>query len=260
MSDSIEILLAGEKFTQAFPSLIRALKGDVLSAVVLQAINFRSHITKPDTNDEVWVDLRIYEIADEIGISTSQAQRALVKLRSLGLLMERQNEEYENKKMWRVDVEGVRDLALDANSKLVRNRSKVDANSNQPSCEIAVSTYIEEDIRTNKNFSEQCLNACNLLADLIADNGSKRPTVTQGWITDMDKLNRIDQRTWQEIEHIINWSQNDSFWRTNILSPGKLRKQFDQLRLKAQPAKSGTLLWAELAAQLDTMEGKELEQ
>jgi hypothetical protein len=75
--------------------------------------------------------------------------------------------------------------------------------------------------------------ACNLLADLIQQNGSKRPVVTDKWIVEMDKLNRIDGRSWEQINAAIDWCQNDAFWRGNVLSPAKLRKQYDQLRLQA---------------------------
>jgi hypothetical protein len=75
--------------------------------------------------------------------------------------------------------------------------------------------------------------ACDLLADLIQQNGSKRPVVTDKWLVEMDKLNRIDGRSWEQIDAAIQWCQNDSFWRGNVLSPAKLRKQYDQLRLQA---------------------------
>lgn len=75
--------------------------------------------------------------------------------------------------------------------------------------------------------------ACELLANWIERNGSKRPIVTDKWISEMEKINRIDGRTWEQINAAIRWSQNDSFWRGNILSPAKLRKQYDQLRLQA---------------------------
>lgn len=94
------------------------------------------------------------------------------------------------------------------------------------------------ELRTNelntREYSNENHQACNLLADLIAQNGSKRPEVTDKWLNDMDKLNRIDGREWENITKAIQWCQNDSFWRANILSPAKLRKQYDSLRLQAQ--------------------------
>ena len=73
----------------------------------------------------------------------------------------------------------------------------------------------------------------NLLADKIVENGSKRPNVTKAWITDMDRLMRIDGRTRQQVESAIAWCQGDIFWMSNILSPATLREKYDQLRLKA---------------------------
>jgi hypothetical protein len=36
----------------------------------------------------------------------------------------------------------------------------------------------------------------------------------------------------ERIETIIRWSQANEFWQSNILSMPKLRKQFDQLRMR----------------------------
>lgn len=233
-----ELLLANEKFTQAFPSLIKALNGDVLSAVVLQCINYRSFITKPDDNGDTWVDLRIFEIAEDIGISEQQAQRALNKLRSYGLLMEKQHEGYNNKKMWRIDFDGLRDLEVASNSNKHRNRRKVESNSKEGCFDSEVSTYIEEDIRITKEltrtYGDEVVGLSNLLADLIEENGIKRPKVTDKWHLDIDKLHRIDGHSYEQIEFIIRWAQNDSFWRSNVLSPAKLRKQFGTLQLRSR--------------------------
>jgi hypothetical protein len=231
-----ELLLANEKFTQAFPSLIKALNGDVLSAVVLQCINYRSFISKPDSNGETWVDLRIVEIAEEIGISKAQAQRAINKLRSYGLLMEKQHDGYNNMKLWRIDHDGLQELQLGTESNLVRNRTNLGTDSNQPRYEIAVSTYIEEDIRITKEvtrtFGDEIIQLSNLLAELIESNGVKKPSVTNKWHQEMEKLHRIDEYSYEQIEKTIRWAQNDSFWRSNILSPAKLRKQFGALQLR----------------------------
>lgn len=86
----------------------------------------------------------------------------------------------------------------------------------------------------SRAYSAEIFDACNLLADLIQDNGFKRPQVSDRWLQDMDRLNRIDGKTWEQIESAIRWCQNDEFWRTNILSPAKLRKQYDRMRLQAQ--------------------------
>ena len=57
-------------------------------------------------------------------------------------------------------------------------------------------------------------------------------TCLQSWALDFDRLNRIDGHEWQDIAAVLDFSQSDSFWRLNILSAGKFRKQYDQLWLK----------------------------
>jgi beta-xylosidase len=51
----------------------------------------------------------------------------------------------------------------------------------------------------------------------------------QKWAIEADRMVRLDGRTYQQIEGLIDFSQNDNFWFANILSMGKLREQFDQL-------------------------------
>ena len=55
------------------------------------------------------------------------------------------------------------------------------------------------------------------------------------WVRDMRLLLADRKGDVAEVERIIDWCQADSFWRSNILCPAKLRKQFTQLLLKAAP-------------------------
>jgi hypothetical protein len=74
---------------------------------------------------------------------------------------------------------------------------------------------------------------CAHLADRIAANGCKRPTITKEWRRQARLMIDTDGREVAAIHRCIDWCQNDPFWSTNILSMPKLRKQYDQLRLKA---------------------------
>ncbi|RKY68395.1 MAG: hypothetical protein DRP97_06355 [Candidatus Latescibacterota bacterium] len=56
------------------------------------------------------------------------------------------------------------------------------------------------------------------------------------WCVDMNKILRIDKRRPEQVEKVINWCQKDDFWQDNILSPRKLRRQYDQLVLKMKKA------------------------
>jgi hypothetical protein len=75
----------------------------------------------------------------------------------------------------------------------------------------------------------------NLLADLIAADGSKRPNVTATWVTDMDRFLRLDEKSPADIERYMRWlfqSRDEiaSFWAPNIRSPKKLREKYDTIR------------------------------
>ena len=57
-------------------------------------------------------------------------------------------------------------------------------------------------------------------------------TTLQSWAADFDKCNRLDKHDWESINEVLQFSQSDSFWQSNILSGGKFRKQFTQLLAK----------------------------
>lgn len=85
-----------------------------------------------------------------------------------------------------------------------------------------------------KEFSEDVKDLAHLLFTLIRQNNPNFKGDPVKWYSDMDKMMRIDGRTYLEIQHIIRWTQDDNFWSSNILSGSKLRKQFDQLWMKAK--------------------------
>lgn len=64
------------------------------------------------------------------------------------------------------------------------------------------------------------------------NNQDARKPNWQEWADDMRKIVEIDKRSKHDVALVIKWCQQDAFWSTNILSPSKLRKQFDQLKVK----------------------------
>ena len=65
---------------------------------------------------------------------------------------------------------------------------------------------------------------------LNQDPSTKVPDDLTNWATEADRMIRLDKRDPREAAHLITWAQNDSFWRANILSMGKFRKQYDTLK------------------------------
>jgi DNA-binding Lrp family transcriptional regulator len=88
--------------------------------------------------------------------------------------------------------------------------------------------------KTSRHKYEPCdMENANLLFKLIKENndGAKEPNV-ESWANEFRLMRERDGRTDKAIKYLIDWTQNDSFWKTNILSPSKLRKQYDQLVVK----------------------------
>jgi len=90
-------------------------------------------------------------------------------------------------------------------------------------------------ISPKKQISEEAKELTQYLWQRIQANNeyAKEPNLEK-WAEEMDKILRIDKRDLKAIRFLIEWSQQDSFWSTNILSPAKLRKHFEKLFLNAR--------------------------
>jgi len=64
----------------------------------------------------------------------------------------------------------------------------------------------------------------------ITKPSMKKPNLTT-WANDIRMMRQLDGRTHREICQLFKWAAQDSFWHKNILSPAKLRKQWDTLVL-----------------------------
>jgi hypothetical protein len=60
---------------------------------------------------------------------------------------------------------------------------------------------------------------------------TKKPDFDK-WADDIRKMVELDKHTPEEIAKVFEWTNRDNFWRTNILSPSKLRQKFSQLHAK----------------------------
>lgn len=118
----------------------------------------------------------------------------------------------------------------------------------RPSAETGtVSNKEGEKIKSSSNkelspsFSPDDMRMTELLISLIIRNNpdwNLRGT-KETWAKEVERLHRIDGRTYEQIEYMIRWTQSDSFWSQNILSTSKLREKFNDLipKLKASVVK-----------------------
>lgn len=96
---------------------------------------------------------------------------------------------------------------------------------------------------TRRMYRKEDLDLAELLYGLIKEENPAwyvKPN-WDVWAEDIRKIQQIDGRTHKQVEFMIRWSQNDKFWRKNILSPAKLREKFNQLvvEVKARATKGG---------------------
>ncbi|MBM2833391.1 MAG: hypothetical protein HW406_552 [Candidatus Brocadiaceae bacterium] len=84
------------------------------------------------------------------------------------------------------------------------------------------------------------LRTAELLLGLIRHRNQnfKQPDL-QKWADHVSKMIRLDGRTPEDIEAVIQWCQQDSFWQNNVLSAEKLRKQFDALLMRMNAGGNG---------------------
>ncbi len=133
-----------------------------------------------------------------------------------------------------------------------RNKKLSNSTENKESVTLHNVTVTEQNKNKNKNKNKKeeselfDLNSNEFrLSSLLfrkikeRDEKYKEPNFHE-WSKHIDKLHRIDKREFSEIELVILWSQEDTFWQNNILSTDKLRKKFEQLYLQMQSVKSQT--------------------
>ncbi|MGP1459238.1 MAG: hypothetical protein ACTTKL_07995, partial [Treponema sp.] len=87
--------------------------------------------------------------------------------------------------------------------------------------------------KTKPPITGEPLRLAELLRDLhqkIDAGYSPNPRHVEIWAQDIEKLNRIDNRDYAEIERVIRWVKTDgNFWFSNIESGGKLREKYSRL-------------------------------
>lgn len=137
--------------------------------------------------------------------------------------------------------------------KILTNELTSKLNNNQPTTNQQLTT--NKNVKNIKNVKKKSepekINYCpedmkltELLISLIKENnpdwqmrGNKNT-----WAENIEKLHRIDKRSYEDIEIMIRWIQADDFWKQNILSTAKVRDKFNDLIPKVRGAyqKKGT--------------------
>jgi len=116
-----------------------------------------------------------------------------------------------------------------------QNNNNKDNKDNKESLKDLMSANGQVVQEKKSNFKEEHLTLATLLKTKILLNkpDAKVPGNMNSWANTVRLMVEQDKRTLGGIEQVINWCQQDEFWRKNILSMDKLRKQFDRLEMQA---------------------------
>src|SRR4030067_15114 len=90
-------------------------------------------------------------------------------------------------------------------------------------------TIRETDVKRNVTLHENTTFAETILADLRAINPRHKEPNLKKWADTIRLMRERDGHTLAEIMDIWKWANKHSFWSGNILSPEKLRDQWDRL-------------------------------
>jgi len=125
------------------------------------------------------------------------------------------------------DVDSSQSNKLSSSSKVTKNKDKLYATD---SFAYITSEYLLELVLKNyPNF------------DYRLQDQKYRERKLQNSAKEIDLMVRVDKRPENEIIEVIEWASQDSFWKQNIKSGSKLRKQYGELLIRMEAQGSKTL-------------------
>ncbi len=96
------------------------------------------------------------------------------------------------------------------------------------------------DVKSKFTFTENDLETAQWIFHRIQKiNPNQKTPNFKNWANEIRKLRTCDSRTDDEIRTLFRYANEHAFWHTNILSPSKLRKQWDQLTIQQNSTRNG---------------------
>ncbi len=144
-------------------------------------------------------------------------------------------------KFERHNGETAKSRALTA-KRVAKHKGKSNAEGNAPvtPAPLPKEEKRREEIEANASPSPEAQEDDRLarwMFDLIAQAapGTKEPKFDK-WANTIRLMRERDHLSHRQIAEVFLWANRDPFWKTNILSPDKLREKFPQLAAKSQEA------------------------
>lgn len=113
----------------------------------------------------------------------------------------------------------------------VVEKSKVEGNK-----EKGVAPPPEQATFPPESFEMQCVD--KLIGSVLDQMPNAKVPVKdrdrQKWAGEIDRMQRLDKRSREQITQVLEYAIQSSFWKTNIRSVGKLREKFETLYLQSR--------------------------
>lgn len=104
----------------------------------------------------------------------------------------------------------------------------------------------KEQLTIKDEFLKKFYGLVDLLIEKMQENDPKAKVPKtekqrDNWANEFRLLVKRDGRGIEEVKEVLVWSQDDSFWKGNILSAAKFREQYPKLRLKMESQNDGSI-------------------
>lgn len=229
--------ISGQENIVVVPKLFIKLTGDLTTAVLLNQIVFYSDKSKR-TDGYFYKSHKEWQ--EEICLTKRQVSYSTAKLKEMGLVDTKLMKANGAPTLhYKLDYDKLVDwIVTNCNNGKSQNVTIDSNNMSQSLTENTTENTTKKKTSCQKFSTSDLENAKLLFESMLLNNPSAKEPNLEKWANDFRLMREKDNRTDEQVKYLINWTQKDDFWSTNILSPAKLRKQFDALVIKIKKEKA----------------------
>lgn len=253
-------LLINEPPLQVLPTLAVAI--GLNNAIVVQQVHYWLRVSKNEREGNKWVYKTIDEWHEEFPFwSKRTLERVIESLEDMKILAAGNYNKLkmDRTKWYRIDYEMLNKRCKDAfrqndgmetdkmaewNTSNCQNGNRQNGVNDSDKMAVPITReYTETTTETTQRksssrkrvYDESSVEyqlANRLYEKILANDANFKKPNLNSWADHIRLMMERDQRTAQQIEYLIDWSQNNSFWQSNILSTKKLREKATTLILQ----------------------------
>lgn len=230
---------SGNDRTLTIPVIYIELTGDMQTAALLNQIVFWSDKSK--RNDGFFYKTYT-EWEGEVHLSEYQIRRSAKVLEKLGFIEIKLKRANGSPTLhYKLNFRNLSDSILE----FIKNRNgRNSRNETEETQETLTVDYTVDYTVKKKNTrnstkvkydeaSPYILLSKDLFNRIKRNNDEAKEPNYQTWADDFRKLIELDGKSVDNVRLVIEWCQQDSFWKANILSAKKLRDKYDQLKVQS---------------------------